>query len=253
MRPVFAAVQPVLKELGYRRSGSTFNRVIEPDGLVHVVDFDRCGSVHTVPGERWVTTPYGAFFVELGVWLPGVWQQIRVPRNDDMDYMPMNSARCHQRERLGSFFPVPCDYHWPVADSEAAQVVAAGLTEYGLPWLDGYLSWDQLLHKFEDGPDRTEFGPGNRLLAMGMRLARGEHDVAERDFEEHLTRLATRPGSRVQHVLNSNYTVAPFIESLERIAVAHHFDVDVQAFAAQARRREQEEKQAIAAQQGQRH
>jgi Domain of unknown function (DUF4304) len=247
MKPVFAAVQPVLMELGYRRSGSTFNRVIEPDGLVHVVEFDRCGSVQTVPGERWVTTQYGAFFVELGVWLPGVWQQIRVPMewNDAMERKPISSGSCHQRERLGSFFPVPCDYHWPVADGEAAQVVAAGLTEYGLPWLDGYLSWDQVLHQFEDAP-------GYRLLAMGMRLARGEHDIAERDFEEHLAFLAAGPGSRALQVLKPDHTVAWFIESLERIAVAHHFDVDVLAFAAQARRREQEERQAIAAEQGQR-
>jgi hypothetical protein len=246
MRPVFAAVQPVLKELGYRRSGSTFNRVIEPDGLVHVVDFQRSGFIHTVPGERWVTTPYGGFTVELGVWLPGVWQYVYIPRNDAMDLMPMDSARCQLRERLGSFFPVPCDYHWPVADGEAARIVAAGLTEYGLPWLDGYLSWDQVLHQFQDGP------PGNRLLAMGMRLARGEHDMAERDFEEHLAFLAAGPGDRALQVLNPGYTVAWFIESLERHAVAHHFDVDVRAFAAQARRREQEERQVIAAEQGQR-
>ena len=246
MRPVFTAVQPVLKDLGYRRTGSTFNRVIEPDGLVHVVDFDRCGSVQTVPGERWATTQYGAFFVELGAWLPGVWQQIRVPRNDAMDRMPMSSARCHQRERLGNLFPVPCDYHWPVADSEAAQIVAAGLAEYGLPWLDGYLTWDQVLHQFEDGP------PGNRLLAMGMRLARGEHNMAEHDFEEHLAFLAAGPGGRAHLALNADYTVAWFIESLGKIAVAHHFDVDVRAFAAQARRREQEEKQAIATEQGRR-
>jgi hypothetical protein len=129
MKPVFAAVQPVLKDLGYRRSGSTFNRVIEPDGLVHVVDFHRSGFIHVVPGKREVTTPYGGFSVELGVWLPGVSQEtVRGDLSDAMDRMPMGSARCHQREGLGHFFPVPCDYWWPVADGEAAQIVAAGPT-----------------------------------------------------------------------------------------------------------------------------
>jgi hypothetical protein len=80
MRLVFALVQPVLKDLGYRRIGSTFNRTIEPDGLVHVVEFQRSGHIQTVPGERWVTTQYGGFIVELGVWLPGIRQQILVPR-----------------------------------------------------------------------------------------------------------------------------------------------------------------------------
>src|SRR5580692_3633385 len=79
MRPVFAAVQPVLKDLGYRRSGSTFQRTIEPDGLVHVVEFQRGGFINTVPGERRVTTQYGGFTVNLGVWLPGVSQQMLVP------------------------------------------------------------------------------------------------------------------------------------------------------------------------------
>ena len=248
MRPVFAAVRPVLKDLGYRRSGSTFNRAIEPDGLVHVVDFHRSGFIQTVPGERWVTTQYGGFTVGLGVWLPGVWQQIRVPEewDDTMERKPISSGSCHVREGLGHFFPIPCDYHWPVADDEAAQVVAAGLTQYGLPWLDRYLSWDQILHQFEDGP------PGNRLLAMGMRLARGEHDEAQHDFEQHLASLAAGPGSRAMQILKPDHTVAWFIESLGRIAVAHHFDVDVRAYAAQGRRREQAEKQAIATEQGER-
>jgi len=92
MRPVFAAVQPVLKDLGYRRTGSTFQRTIEPDGLVHVVEFQRGGFIHTVLGERRVTTQYGGFTVNLGVWLPGVRQQMLVPGNGTTPWRARPSA-----------------------------------------------------------------------------------------------------------------------------------------------------------------
>jgi len=251
-------VQPVLKDLGYRRTGSTFQRTIEPDGLVHVVEFQRGGFIHTVPGERRVTTQYGGFTVNLGVWLPGVRQQMLVPRewNDAMEGKTISSASCQLRQRLGQSFPVPCDYWWPVADSEAAQVVAAGLAGCGLPWLDGFVSWDHILHQFEQQPidalDRSVPGSqmAGRLLPMCMRLARGDHDMAERAFAETLAYLAARPSDPRLRGLNPGSSVVPFIESLERLAVAHHLDVDVRAFAAQARAREQEERRAFTEQEG---
>jgi len=161
--------------------------------------------------------------------------------NDAMEGKVVSSSHCHLRERLGSFFPIPADYWWPVSeDGASGEVVAWGMAEYGLPWLAGFVSWDQILRQFEEGP--AEGKHRVRLLAMCMRIARGQHDEAERDFVEHLTYLATKPSDPRLRSLNPDSSVVPFIESLERLAVAHRFTVDVQAYAAQARQRERAEK-----------
>jgi hypothetical protein len=244
MKQIFAAVQPVLKDAGYRRSGNKFNRIIEPDGIVHVAELVRGGYIHTVPGKPDVTTPYGAFSFGLGIWLPGVWQALRVPRvwDDSMEPKTIGAGSCQLSERLGLFFPVPADYWWPVS-GESGDIVAAGLAEYGLPWLAGFASWDHILRQFEEGPADAfpQMGEWVRLLAMGMRLARGDHDEAERDFAEHLACLAAKPRDAIHLAVMPYYSVVPFIESLERLAIAHHFDVDVYAYAAQARQRERTE------------
>jgi hypothetical protein len=51
MKSIFAAVRPVLAQSGYRRSGSTFVKMAEPDRLGHVVNFQRGGFIQEVPGE----------------------------------------------------------------------------------------------------------------------------------------------------------------------------------------------------------
>lgn len=249
MKSIYAAVQPVLKDAGYRKSGRIFNRRIEPDGIVHVVQFERGGFIHTVPGKRDVTTPYGGFTVEIGVWLPGVTQRMIVPKvwNDAMEGKTIDAGSCALMGRLGSLFPIPADYWWPVsADEGSGEVVAWALAEYGLPWLGGFVSWDQMLHQFEEGPPDAfgQFRGKVRLLAMCMRLVRGEHDQAERDFIGHLAYLAAKPTDPVHLAVSPSYSISYFIESLERLAIAHHFDVDVYAYARQARERERAERQA---------
>jgi hypothetical protein len=246
MKATYGAVQPAMKGAGYRRSGSTFRRIIEPDGLVHVVGFQRGGFIQMTPGDLQVTTPYGGFTVNLGVWLPGVERALHpliAPADDSVRAKTIRAGSCHLQSRLGTLLPVPADYWWPVSeDSEAGEIVAEALSDYGLPWLGRFVSWDQILRQFEEGPANSSGTGGTaRLLAMAMRLARSQHDEAERDFAEHLTYLATQPMDAISRAFSPNYSVAPFIESLARHAVAHDFTVDVQAYAEQARRRERDE------------
>jgi hypothetical protein len=74
MKDLIAAVQPTLKEWHYRKRGNTFNRSIEPDGIIHVVSF-QMGAFNPpgtaeIPGLR--PDLYGRFTINLGVWLPGI-------------------------------------------------------------------------------------------------------------------------------------------------------------------------------------
>lgn len=74
MKHLVAAVQPTLKEQGFRKRGNTFNRTTEPDGIIHVINFQMGaykppGTVE-IPGLR--PNLYGRFTVNLGIWLPGI-------------------------------------------------------------------------------------------------------------------------------------------------------------------------------------
>ena len=39
MNGIVAAIHPLLKDLRYRKRRNTFNRVMHPDGLIHVINF----------------------------------------------------------------------------------------------------------------------------------------------------------------------------------------------------------------------
>jgi hypothetical protein len=72
MNGLVAAIHPGLKDLRYRKRRNTFNRVMHPDGLIHVINFqmgpfDPPGTAE-IPGLR--PSLYGRFTINLGVWLP---------------------------------------------------------------------------------------------------------------------------------------------------------------------------------------
>jgi hypothetical protein len=243
MTRIIAAVEPVLEDLGYQEHDSTFIRSIQPDGLVHVVDFQHSRSGAGLirdSGEfqaRVLSPVCGPpFTVNLGVWLPGVSQFPPGPAQD-MTGKAICAADCLIRDRIGRMLPDrPGDWWWPVsADGEAGEVIARALAGYGLPWLSRFTSWNEMLFRFETGPTEAPafFAPPARLLAMRMRLARGERDQAVQDFTSQLEYLITKtprggPGAE---------TASGFLGFMEQVAQAHNLDVDVHAYAADIGRR----------------
>jgi hypothetical protein len=160
MTRIIAAVEPVLEDLGYQEHDSTFIRSIQPDGLVHVVDFQHSRSGAGLirdSGEfqaRVLSPVCGPpFTVNLGVWLPGVSQFPPGPAQD-MTGKAICAADCLIRDRIGRMLPDrPGDWWWPVsADGEAGEVIARALAGYGLPWLSRFTSWNEMLFRFETGP-----------------------------------------------------------------------------------------------------
>jgi hypothetical protein len=217
MKTLIATVQPVLKELGFRRRGSSFNRTVAPDGLVHVINVQRGGYIRLHAADMFglAPRPYGGFTVNLGVWLPGVRLSPLDPP-DDMTGKTISEAQC----RL---------------DAEGGELARTALTEYGLPWLGRFSTWDDTLSQLEGDPDSWAWLGPPWLIAMGMRLARAERDEAERDFAEHLRRLS-RPEQ--QELPGFREALAAHFDMLEKIAMANYFTVDVRAYAAAASNRD---------------
>ena len=236
MKILIATVQPVLKELGFRRRGSTFNRTVAPDGLVHVINVQRGGYIRLQAADMFglAPQPYGGFTVNLGVWLPGV----RLPAfdpPDDVTGKTISEGQCHLLERLGRLLPEPADIWWPL-DEKGSELARAALAGYGLPWLGRFSAWGDTLSQLEGDFDSSDWSsPPPRLVAMEMRIARGERDQAERVFTEHLEYTALLIP---QELPGAREVLAAHFDMLEKIAMAHSFAVDVRAHAASASNRD---------------
>jgi hypothetical protein len=221
MNGLVAAIHPGLKRLGYRKRRHTFNRVIQPDGLIHVINFqmghfDPSGTAE-IPGLR--PNLYGRFTINLGVCLPGLTEPgSQAPAQHSARFI--NDYNCHLRARIGELLPEAVDTWWRL-NAPADQLVAivrSAITGRALPWLTRFSTWDDTLRQLEAAPaDPNWFMSPPRLTAMRMRLARGEHAAAERDFAEHVDASVKNP----RHPAH--------LEFLAKIAAQHSFKVEVAA------------------------
>jgi hypothetical protein len=232
MKGLVAAVRPGLKDLRYRKRGNTFNRITQPDGLIHVINF-QMGAFHPpgtaeIPGLR--PNLYGRFTINLGIWLPALTEP-GSPAPAQRGTRFINDYDCHLRARIGELLPEPRDTWWPLttpADQLTASVSSA-ITEHALPWLARFCTWDDTLRQLEAAPpDPNWFMSPPRLTAMRMRLARSEHAAAEQDFAEHVEAYVTNPRN------------PGHLDVLAEIATQHSFKIDVTTAAAGALNRNAE-------------
>ena len=139
----------------------------------------------------------------------------------------INDYNCHLRARIGELLPEATDTWWRLSApaDQLAAIVSSAITGYAQPWLARFNTWDDTLRQLEAAPaDPNWFMSPPRLTAMRMRLARGEHAAAERDFAEHID-------AWVKHPRNPGH-----LEFLAEIAAQHSFKVEVAAAAAGAPR-----------------
>ena len=156
---VVSRVSPVLKGVGYRRFGPTFNRGREP-GVVQVINFQ--GSKY---GDE--------FTVNLGVQIRELWdlqaesgyevaRRLRVEMPDLLkgipDPAPPKPSRygfepdCQLRLRLGRLIPPHQDKWWKYSQLDAAvEAVSAELRERALPYLDLYASREDIASRWMTG------------------------------------------------------------------------------------------------------
>src|SRR5215471_8464460 len=227
MNGLVAAIHPGLKDLGYRKRRNTFNRVIQPDGLIHVINFqmgpfDPSGTAE-IPGLR--PNLYGRFTINLGVWLPHLTEPgSQAPAQHSTRFI--NDYNCHLRARIGELLPEAVDTWWRLSApaDQLAAIVSSAITGHALPWLARFSTWDDTLRQLEAAPaDPNWFMSPPRLTAMRMRIARGERAAAEQDFAEHVEACVKNPRN------------PGHFKALGEIAAQHSVKIDVAAAAARAR------------------
>jgi uncharacterized protein DUF4304 len=139
----------------------------------------------------------------------------------------INDYNCHPRARIGELLPQAADTWWRLSApaDQLAAIVSSAITGHALPWLARFSTWDDTLRQLEAAPaDPGGFMSSPRLTAMWMRLARGEHAAAERDFAEYMDAWVKNPRNPVH------------LQVLAEIAAQHSFKVEVAAAKAGAPR-----------------
>src|SRR5262249_7835333 len=227
MNDLVAAVHPRLKDLRFRKRRHTFNRIIQPDGLIHEINFqmgafDPPGTAE-IPGLR--PNLYGRFTINLGVWLPGLTEPgSRSPAHHSARFI--NDYNCHLRARIGELLPEAADTWWRLSApaDQLAAIVSSAITGHALPWLARFSTWDDTLRQLEAAPaDPNWFLSPARLTPLRRRIGRGEPAAAEQDFAEHVEACVKNPRN------------PGHFKVLGEIAAQHSFKIDVAAAAARAR------------------
>jgi hypothetical protein len=170
---------------------------VDPDGIVHVINFQMGpfnppGTVE-IPGLR--PNLYGRFTINLGVWLPGIAESGFDPPIGPARAF-VNDYNCQLRARIGELLPEQTDTWWQLdlPGDQIAEIVTTALTGCGFPWLGRFATLDAIVTQLEAAPaDPNWFMNPPRLTAMKMRLARGQHAQAERDFAEHVDAYRRNP------------------------------------------------------------
>jgi hypothetical protein len=149
MTGVVAHVAPLLKATGFRRFGTTFNRVTEP-GLIHVVGFQ---------AGRWGDE----FTVNLGVYVREIDELFTSSWNRSVAGVPgvdrgVKEYEGWLRARLGEIPPGGRDLWWEYTNLDAAVAdIAARLQADAAPAFDATVSRNAVLAWWRDR-ERQPFG-----------------------------------------------------------------------------------------------
>ena len=161
----------VLRPLGFRRSGRTYNRTT-PEGLVQVINL-QISRPDPVPPQLASLREAGRhdkFTVNLGVWVPEVSKYHGMePRSKTIqDY------DSHVRARLGQFATPPSDLWWaldeawPACTAKALALLQAG----GLPFLERMGTRDGIVAEW------LGRAPDSRIVVAIIEARRGRPDIA---------------------------------------------------------------------------
>jgi hypothetical protein len=192
----------LLKNLGFRRKGRTYNRLVG-DKLVHVVNL-QMGQFpigdHVIPGIR--QSLYGRFTVNLGVLLPAV---LRLERSREPPAFAQE-YECEIRDRLGTL-AFGADTWWDLDHrvQETARSTVDLMDRFGLPFLDEFESYASILVHLEKTGTLPSSNEGRSALAGALicchlgereraamffdRAIAMAHGAAHKEFLAHVTTL----------------------------------------------------------------
>lgn len=177
MQQIVRDTMPLLKAAGFRKRRHGFNRRVEA-GMVHVVSFQM--GPYEPPGTEEIPPfridLYGRFAVNLGIYVAEmVLEDWQVPKEW------VNEAQCQLRKRLGELVTDGASDLWWFLDepSAASSDVADALSEFGLPWLDRFLTRADLLREWRSkGPLALGMSPRGPIEIAWM-LADSDRQAAE--------------------------------------------------------------------------
>jgi hypothetical protein len=189
------SVTALLRPVGFKKGGRTYNRIFD-GGIVHVVSF-QMGEYpigdYVIPGLR--ESFYGKFAVNLGVYLPCVFEIEGHPGPKRMHH----DYHCEIRDRLGSLAHGGEDEWWDL--SESVEVTAAYICDVleriGLPFLSQFASYDDVLTYFNLFRKFPFHNEGRSALAAAIiSYHLGRRTDAEDLFEAAIDHAKDHPGFR---------------------------------------------------------
>jgi hypothetical protein len=186
MDTIVAAVTPSMKQHGFRKRGSTFNRSREPSAIAvlnfQMGRFDPPGTVE-IPGFR--KNLYGRFTVNVGIAFEEVWA-IDMATAERPFPSFVYEYDCHLRHRLGDLMAAKEDVWWPLGRDVArvADEVAALIDRLALPWLDERDTRRAVLSAWERGEVVSQ-EPRLPLVMALLYLHEGQADTARATFLDY--------------------------------------------------------------------
>jgi hypothetical protein len=174
-------VHGLLKGLGYRKKGRTFNRILD-SGLVHVVNFQMGQSFQAL---------YGCFAVNLGVFIPEV--HTTITGQDTPKFI--QEYDCEIRQRLGCLLtPSGEDVWWDLTldTEELSAAVLDSLTEHGLPYLGRFLSRDNIIQEWKAHDQNIGLPPRAGLSIAIVLASQGQVDQAKHLLQQEHERTRNK-------------------------------------------------------------
>ena len=192
---VQAAIQPLLKSLGFRVRGRTFNRTTQ-DGLTQVVNMQLGASdppgTSYIPGLR--ENLHGLFTVNLGVYVPEV-ARLRPGRASSSWIQEYD---CCVRSRLGEACGESRDLWWPARfDDGVVTDLRERLHVGGLPFLERFGTRDRILAEWHEQSANAGGGSPPRIVTAII--------LAERGVIKRARELLSRQARETAHAGHAAY------------------------------------------------
>lgn len=186
MDTLVAAVTPSMKQHGFRKRGSTFNRSREA-GAIAVLNFqmgrfDPPGTVE-IPGFR--ENLYGRFIVNVGIAFEEMWA-IDLP-TEERPFPPfVYEYNCHLRSRVGRLTSRKEDLWWSLSHDlgRITDEIARLIDDVALPWLAERDTRRSVLSLWEGGKAISE-EPRLPLVVAALYLHEGEAAKSRATFLEY--------------------------------------------------------------------
>lgn len=202
MKQIVQTVHPLLKEAGFRKRGSTFNRETEP-GLVQVINF-QMGPYE--PGPQYEFPPikvnlYGKFTINLGIFVAEIHERFTGQHAPNF----VAEYYCEVRKRLPELMP---EHELPVTDKGVgwwsleepsdgtAHEIHHLVPKYAVPFFESLRTRDAVIRWWLEEQDQSGFPPRAPLSIAVIEFERGRKDRAETLIRDYVAAGLKNPGHR---------------------------------------------------------